>query len=238
LSDHPVLPTTRVVRRSSLVFALVLALPLTASAAASPAQLMASALAAGRSQRSVHYASVAGGSSGISVRMVGDAAVDRGIQRITYTRNRVTGHVTVIVVSNTAYVRGDAFTLMHDMGFSAAAAAQQAGKWIVIQHSSKAFAPVAADVRLASTIDSLKLPAPLTAVAKTVIHGQHVVGIRSSHPVSGHPTTQTLYVRAASPMLPVAEIGRQGATRVRVVYSNWNEPVHLSAPPVTIAARS
>jgi hypothetical protein len=54
-----------------------------APASTSPSQLLASALAAARAQTSVHYVTTQT-SRGRAVRIVGDAARDRGIQRITY----------------------------------------------------------------------------------------------------------------------------------------------------------
>jgi hypothetical protein len=200
-----------------------------ASASVSPDRLFSSALAAARAQRSVHYVSTAA-SRTVSVRMVGDAALDRGIQRIAYRKGGKTGHVTVLVVADTAYVRGDAFTLANFMGFSAAAASGHAGRWMRIPHTASGFATVAAGVRLKSTIDELTLRRPRVALPETVFDGQRVVGIRSTSTVSGHRRTDTVYVRAVAPRLPVAEVALEGSTRLSVTFSNWNEPVKVSAP--------
>src|ERR1051325_20156 len=92
-----------------------------AFAAGSPSQ--SSIIAAVRAQRSFHYVAVSTG-NGVQLSIVGDAARDRGVQRITYRRGGVSGHATVLVAANTAYIRGDAFTLRHYMSFAAAAASK------------------------------------------------------------------------------------------------------------------
>jgi hypothetical protein len=216
-------------RRFFLTAAAAAVLASVASAATSPAQTLASALDAGRSQRSVHY--VSGGNTGsVRVTMVGDAAVDRGIQRITFRKGGRTGHVTVLVVANTAYVRGDAYTLQNYMGFKAPDAAEYAGKWILIPHDAGGFATVAAGVRLASTIDEARLPAPLVSVPATTVNGERVLGVASSRRVSGHTTTATLYIRAKGAPLPVVEVARQGSNSFKVTFSGWNERVRVVAP--------
>jgi hypothetical protein len=204
---------------------------LAAPAAASvPAdRLVSSALAAARTQRSVHYVTSAV-SSTVSVRMVGDAAIDRGTQRITYGKAGKSGHVTVLVVANTAYVRGDAFALANYMGFSGAEARRFGGRWIKIAHTSSWYPTVSAAVRLRSAIKEITLPRPRVALPESVLYGQRVIGIRNTSMASGHRVTHTLYVRATGLRLPVAEVTRQGGIRISVAFSNWNRPVKVSAP--------
>jgi hypothetical protein len=201
-----------------------------AAASVSPDRLVSSALAAARAQRSVHYVTAAV-SSTVSVRMVGDAALDRGIQRITYRNGGKSGHVTVLVVANTAYVRGDAFALASYMGFSGAEARRLAGHWLKIPHTARSYPTVSAAVRLRSTISELALPRPRVALPQSVLNGQRVIGIRNTSVSSGHSLTRTLYVRASGLRLPVAELTRGGGSRGSVTFSNWNHRVSVSAPP-------
>ena len=162
--------------------------------------------------------------------MVGDAALDRGIQRITYRKDGKSGHVTVRVVANTAYVRGDAFVLANYMGFSGAAATRFAGRWLKIPHTARGYSTVVEAVRLRSTMKELALPRPRVALPESVLNGQRVIGIRNTSTASGHHVTTTLYVRAAGLRLPVAEVTRDGGNRFSVTFSSWNEPVNVSAP--------
>jgi hypothetical protein len=162
--------------------------------------------------------------------MVGDAGLDRDIQRVTYRKGGNTGHVTVLVVADTAYVRGDVFAPTNYMGFSAARAASLAGHWMQIPHTARGYATVAAAVRLRSTLSELVLPRPRLALPETTLDGQRVLGIRSTTTASGQRVTYTLYVRAARPMLPVAEVAHGGANQMSVTFSNWNKPVTVSPP--------
>lgn len=225
--------------RETLLVAVVLAcsMPPTISASGSPTQLLASILAAARAERSVHYAT-AGRYGVVRVSFVGDAGVTRGIQRITYRKDTRTGHVRVIVSANTAYVYGDAFTLVNYMGFTAAQASKYGRVWILIPRADSSYSTVAAGVNLSSTINELKLSGQLSIVPDTKIGGQRVFGVRAKKTSSsGHRTVDTLYARAAGAPLPVKEIASQGTMRLTATFGRWNEPIHVATPtaPVPIS---
>jgi hypothetical protein len=218
--------------RRGLVVAIVLGCTTTAttSAATSPSDLLASILRSARAQRSVHYVASAS-LGGARIDQIGDAARAQGIQRITYRKTGTTGHVTVIVSADSAYVRGDAFTLINYMGFKAVPAATYANRWILVPRGDRDYATVALGVRLASTIDELKLPAPISRVPDTTVAGQHVVGVRAKvTPSPGVTATVTLYGRATGSPLPVQEVTTQPGTRFTVTLGKWNEPVRITAP--------
>jgi hypothetical protein len=202
---------------------------LLAVAALTPAQLVSSSLKAAHAQHSVHYVGTASAPS-IGSTTVGDAAADRGVQYVTYRAGGHTGHVTVRVVANTAYIKGDAFALTSYVGFSAAQAAKYAGKWVLIPHTSSAFKSVAAAVRLGSNIDELQLSPPFTKLGTSTMQGQRVIGIRGRETQNGITATATLYVRAAGAPLPVSEVATEGTIHASVVFSKWNERVTVSAP--------
>jgi hypothetical protein len=208
-----------------------------AAGADSPGALVTSAVAAMRAQHSYHYVATQLGtsSSPAQVTIVGDATRTTGIQRIHYAEGSRAGNVTVLVVSNTAYIRGDAFTLTNYMGFPTPSAAQFAGKWLELPHSVAGFAEVAADVRLDnSALEELKMPAPVHLVGNSVVRGQHVIGVRGTLHHSNQTALETLYVRS-SDHLPVEQRFTQGGKSIGgAVYSNWGEPVHVSAPTQAI----
>ena len=162
--------------------------------------------------------------------MVCVAALDRGIQRITYRKAGKSGHVTVLVVANTAYVRGDAFILANYMGFPGAAARRFAGRWIKIAHTASWYPTVSEAVRLRSAIKEIALARPRVALPESMLNGQRVIGIRNTSMASGQRVTSTLYVRAAGLRLPVAEVTRGSGRRISVTFSKWNQPVNVSAP--------
>jgi hypothetical protein len=215
-----------------------------AVAAASPVGREVSAIATMRAQRSYHYVSTATQLSrtgqvpknGTRVTIVGDATHSEGIQRITFAQGSKTGHVTVLVVANTAYIRGDAFTLVHYMDFSATDAAGYAGKWLRLPHTDPAFAGVANDVRLdSSATGELKIPSP-RAIGTALLRGQRVIGLRGTIHQSGVTSLATLYVRATGAPLPVEVLATyKGKIYGEVVFGNWGERVDVPAPPSAIA---
>lgn len=209
--------------------ALALALPAGVSAAVTPAVLLSSSLAAARAQASVHYVSTASFAT-LRVSQVGDAGASGGSQRITYRNGTRVGRVTVLVVTNTAYIRGDALTLAGYMGLPAPSAAKYQGRWIAIPHGDSAFATVAAGATFPSLLSELKLLPPLVRVAGTTIGGVRVVGVRGRSASAAAGATTTLYVRSSGSPLPVREVAAQGTTRGIITLSRWKEPVHVTAP--------
>jgi hypothetical protein len=192
--------------------------------------VLASILAAARAQRSVHYVSAT--SIGVvRIHMVGDAGRTTGIQQITFRKGTQMGHITVIVSANTAYVRGDAFTLVNFMGFKAAAAVKNEDVWVRIPPTDVHYASVAAGVTLYSAIAELELT-PLARVTATKIDGQQVIGVKgTTTSATGQTAQATLYGRAAGPPLPVRDVVSQGSSaRATVTFSKWNEPIHVAAP--------
>ena len=209
--------------------ALAAAVPAAAGTAKTPVQLYTGALTAARAQHSAHYIAVSS-FGGRTVTIVGDAARDRGIQKITVKQGTQVGHVTVTVVSNIAYVRGDAATLKSYMGFTPADATKYGGRWLSIKPSQPRFAPVAEAVRLLSTINELQMPPPFTTLPTTTVAGQRVNGVRSKFTQAGHDVTETLYVRASGPPLPVRQVATATGIAVSTTFSRWNEAVHVTAP--------
>jgi hypothetical protein len=167
---------------------------------------------------------------GARIAIVGDAATDRGVQEISYRKGTRSGHVTVRVVANTAYIRGDAFTLQNYMGFAANTAATLDGKWLKLAHSASGFKTVAAAVRIGSLVDELKLQQPLQAVAPTTLQGQRVVGVRGRAVHGAQASTVTLYVRASGAPLPVKQDARSATSATSIVFSRWNARVTVAAP--------
>jgi hypothetical protein len=217
-----------------VVVAAVVLVGAAAATAASPAQLYRQSLAAARAQRSVHYVSQAHAADR-SIRIVGDAARDRGSQRITVTRSGKTGHVVVLVIANTAYLKGDVFTLQSYMGFPSSQATKFAGKWLRIRHGSQGFTAVAAAVRLDSAVSELAMRAPLGDGGTETIDGVRTVGIASAYTRAGVRVKETLYVRASGTPLPVSEVTAAGSHgTLTVALQRWNMPVRVSAPKTSV----
>ena len=222
--------------RGSVFVAAVLAclLPLAASAADSPSKVLASILAAGHAQRSVHYTSV-GNYAAVQVSFDADAGVDKGIQRITYRKSGKTGQATVIVTANTAYIRGDAFILANYLGFKSTPATTYAGKWVRFPHTDRGYAAVAAGVTLSSLVDEIALGGQLSTAPITTVEGQRVLAVQGTASSSKGTIVGTIYARAAGSPLPVKQITTRGTVSLTMTFSLWNERIDLAAPRASVA---
>jgi hypothetical protein len=199
-----------------------------AYAAMSPQALRAAIFKAASAKHSVHYVTVSSSSRGRST-MVSDIAADRGIQRVTFSNGGRTGHVTMLVVGSTAYIRGDAFTLHGYMAFPPSLASRYAGRWILIPHTSPLYGPVAIDVTFGSFVRDAMPQGHLTIVAGTV-GGRKVRGLHGTAREGG---TLTLYVPTSGSLLPLEgkeTVRAPIAASSRLTMSRWNEPVRVSAP--------
>lgn len=205
------------------------------AAAVSPGRLYSSALAKARAQRSVHY--VASQTfAGKSVTITGDAATDRGVQQIAYREGGRLGHVTVRVVANTAYVRGDAFTLENYMGIPPASATVWAGKWLSLASSAPDYKTVAAAVLLLSTLDELKMSPPYRRGGALTVNGRRLVGVKSSFRRAGRSVSETLYIDAGR-SLPVEQIGGSSGIATKATFGRWDERMSVAAPTSAIPIR-
>ncbi len=127
-------------------------------------------LKAAGSRSSVHYLS-SGTASGHTIQIVGDVGKGRGIQRITFKSHGQSGPATVFVVSRTAYIRGNTFTMRNFFGFTQTESAKYAGKWISIPATSSAYSGVAADATFASFLSDL-LPSKHLALVTATVAGE------------------------------------------------------------------
>ena len=215
--------------RVGVALAAVVILPTMSASAASPQELLASMIAAGKKQHALHYVTTSSAGK-FSSRMVADVAADRGIQRVSFRSGSRSGRATVVVAHRTAYVKGDAFTLVGFMGFKAKPSAKYAGVWIRIPHTDRDFPTVAAAVTLASAMGELKPRGPLTSVPETTIGGQRVLGVRGKTTTLGRPAPETLYGRATGEPLPVLELVPKAGAGFKVVLGPWNQSIHAPVP--------
>lgn len=207
---------------SAIAVALVAAA--TASAATSPRDVYRTAMVAAALEKSVHYVS-ASNLAGNSETIVGDAGLGRGIQRITFTKGGTTGHVTVLVVGQKAFVRGDAFTLTNFLGLTSAQTARYANRWFFVQGPSRTYAVVAEAVEYRSFVRDLLMRDPLTFAPQTSFHGRHATGIRSKT----KDATIDLFIGDGLPV-PLGQVVHRAQGTVTTTLSHWNEDVSLSAP--------
>jgi hypothetical protein len=200
-----------------------------AFAAQSPKSLRASIFNAARAERSVHYVTQTTGNG--SVTIVADAGRTSGIQRIRYANGGESGHVTVIVANDTAYLNGDEFTLHGFLGFAQAQAARYANVWIRVPHQSHLYATVADAVTLPSFLAEVYPKADLTSLTRRV-KGVTLVGVRGTTTHQGVPFVEAIYTRPGGKPLPVVEVEATAgaAFRSSTALGRWNETLRISVP--------
>jgi hypothetical protein len=198
-----------------------------------PAPLLRAVLAAAEREHSLHY--VATSRFGVTIVVqVGDVGTTEGVQRITYTYAGTTGHVTVVVTAAGAFLEGDSFTLSHYLGFPAAGAKRDAGSWLFVARSARAFSSLAAAVTLPSFVSELDLHAPLARVAGKVVAGVAANGIQGSQASGAKDRlTGVLYAAARGLPLPIEEVLHGDTVHETITISHWNEKLFLVLPSRT-----
>jgi hypothetical protein len=170
------------------------------------------------------------------VTFVSDAGLEQGIQRITYRKGGQTGHVTVMVTANTAYIRGDAFVLLNYFGFRRISAVNYSGRWVRYPRRDRAYAAVSAGVTLQSLVDGLAVKGKLASAPGNTIDGQQVLGVTGKASSSAGTVVDTVYARAAGSPLPMRQVTTRGPKDVTTtIFSKWSGPVTVTAPKASVA---
>jgi hypothetical protein len=189
---------------------------------------------AARAAGSVH---IVGGmkSPTLSQKLLQDAGAAGGSQDIT--GEHVHAHVRVIG-SNT-YVRGDdAATLSGFFGLSASVASAYAGRWIHPAAGSDLYEAATEGVRLADVLAEVQEGAVTKVLGEQTRQGQLVVGLAGTAtvPDQSGPVQFTFWIRATGAPLPVEQDATLGPATTSVeVFSDWGEPIHVSAPSGSLA---
>lgn len=217
-----------------LVFAVVAGAATAALAARSPKAVSNSILAAARAQSSVHYVThdVVGSAA---LTFSADVAADHGIQHVSIKVGKNTGHITIVVVSQTAYVTGDAFGLQALQQLTQTQASTYAGQWISIPSADKDFKSTAADVTLGSEVTDLA-PHGHLQVASGKVKGTKVVAIRAVFGTGKKRTVEILDAHASGKPLPIEEVAATPGeeTLSHSVFTHWNEVVSVQAPATSV----
>jgi hypothetical protein len=193
-------------------------------------------------EHSVHVVSFESGinvsakaNANATVTIVTDAGTSEGIQRVTYGQRGTSGHESVEMIGGNAYFSGDSFTLENFNGFSATAAARYAGTWLEVTTADAAFASLTSAVTMATIPTQIALPKPQLLSGQSIVGGTQVKGLRAVVSVPSGKETGVLYIRSKGSPLPVKLTSAQtNGGRGSVVFSKWNEPVTVTAPPSSI----
>ena len=216
----------------------------TAGAATSPAALAAATEAAAAKQQSVHY--VAGSILGTeSITIVADVARSSGLETIRLRDARQTGLVSARYDGKAVYFKGDANGLTGYVGMPSTLATRYAGKWIAFTPTQKSFAAIAKSLTLSAAVGQISIGPPFTSSTGPTVGNVPTVLVRGTTTMfssSGAKGRASLSIRTNGTPLPVTFAGRgsqSGKTESgQVVFSGWNEPVHVVAPSSSVNASS
>jgi hypothetical protein len=218
--------------------ATALGAPPAAASTPSASTLYREAVASTRSW-SVHYTS-SSTQSKVTLVESGDAGPASGTQTVLTGKGTLDDSVTIEVIGDITYLKGNAGGLENLAGLSAAQATVAAGQWIQFPTADSAFSQVVDGVRSQDLTKELALKGPLSLGRPRTINGSAVDTIEGTQD-NGTKTRLhvVLYVRAQGAHVPVEEdsLGAQGkpSSAEHVVYSKWGEIVRPEAPQATIS---
>jgi hypothetical protein len=215
-----------------------------ASAAAVPASASArlrAALDALRAAGTVHV-DVTSSAPGTSVRFSDDSAASGGRQLITFNK---TGHVTILFIPGTAYLKADVPALEGFLGCGQAQAEAAANRWVYLRPGDKFcgtdYGTVTDGITLSSVAGELAMKnGTATATAPATMAGQRVVGVRGQ--VSGGqlpaPAKEVLYLTDDARLRPVLSEQTAAGIKSEISFSQWGEQLTLTAPKGAVPASS
>lgn len=132
----------------------------------------------------------------------------------------------LILVGGTAYISGSK-AFYRSLG-GAAAAQLLDGKWLKASATSGEFASFNSLGNMRQLIDTtLAAHGTLTKGATSTINGQQAIAITDTN------KTGTLYVATTGKPYPIA-ITKGGSENGKITFSNWNQPVTITAPPNSV----
>ncbi len=198
---------------------------------ASPAELLDEALTAAGASDAFHYRAV-WSADGFSQTVVGNARPSSGSETVSVGMD----HFTVVVTGQVAYFKGVAAALRDQLGFPAAAASSNAGKWISLQQSDGPYPSVEGVTTSAALAQVLIAPSATSPARRT--HGVLLSRITGRIP-HGHVVTGwarlVLLSRSKLPSSYSAH-GTDGGQRwsTTITFSRWGVNSPVSAPAAAL----
>jgi hypothetical protein len=207
----------------------------TPRAAQTPSALLDSALSAVLAQQSVHLACTISSSAGDQTESedIGDSS-----GRIVNTTGSVS--TSNILVGGVDYFSTNTAGVLTISGISEAEAEKLAGEWISMRPGDSygsylSYAEGIHGMTLASQADAVRLTGPLKRTGSMAVQGVAVYGVSggaTSYFSITKSSTENVYVAASGTPLPVSVSANSGNGIVTTCnFSNWGEPMDLTAPP-------
>jgi hypothetical protein len=144
-------------------------------------------------------------------------------------------HAAIIVLPDTAYVKGDKTAITSFFGIKTKHPATLAGKWIAIKSSNAAYATLSAAATLVKHFAEYTVIGPLSEGSDVTIDGQKAL------PISGHIAGQnktsikaTMYVTTSGVVLPIELLIKEGTAISTTTWSGWGHAVKILAPATSV----
>lgn len=196
----------------------------TTSAQANPKLLLDTAIAAFQLERGAQW-SLNWSLLGKSESEVTHAGVVDGTETETLNAGGPTAHLS-LDLDGKLYVEGNANGLGTLLSFKTSAATSEAGHWVGVPRTAAVFSSWAAGLTVASASYMLYLGGKAVVGKTTTIHGQSVTSISQSTKSEGLTISQTDYLKASGPPLPVEIVENVDGLVVTVVYGAWGKKPH------------
>ncbi len=196
----------------------------TTSAPTDPTLLLDTAIAAFQLQRGAEW-TLNWSLLGKSESWVAHSGQSDGTQTRTLNAGGPTGHLS-LDLDGKLYVEGNAAGLVNFLGFAAAASKAEAGHWVGVPKTAAVFDSWEVDLTVGTAAYMLYLGGKPVLGPTTTIRGQSVVGISQSTKAEGLTISQTDYLKASGPPLPVEIVENVDGLVITVVYGAWGKPPH------------
>jgi len=196
----------------------------TTSTPTSPTLLLDTAIAAFQLERGAEW-SLNWSLLGKSESEVVHAGQADGVETQTLNAGGPTGHLS-LDLDGKLYVEGNAAALETLLSFKAASATAEAGHWVGVPRTAAAFTDWATGLTVESAAYMLYLGGKPVLGSTTTMDGQSVISISQSAKSEGLTISQTDYLKASGPPLPVKIVENVDGLVVTVVFGAWGKPPH------------
>jgi hypothetical protein len=196
----------------------------TTSAPTNPTLLLDTAIAAFQLEHGAQW-SLNWSLLGKSESEVTHAGQVDGTETETLNAGGPTAHLS-LDLDGKLYVEGNATGLGTLLSFNASAAKAEAGHWVGVPRTAAVFTSWEAGLTVESAAYMLYLGGKAVLGATTTVHGQSVISISQSAKTEGLTISQTDYLQASGPPLPVEIVENVDGLVVTVVYGAWGKKPH------------
>ena len=186
--------------------------------------------------RGVQFVSTAT-QQGVTLTASGDTGKTSGMQTITVKGDKVTEHMSALVLGGTGYVNGNVAALHRIIGLTDAQSSKYADRWLSFPTANSALGELVSGLLNSEVATELQMTGPFTRGDATTVNGvsvQAIDGFASTE--SGHKVPVVLYVPSAGAPLPVEEVtnpkasGGSSTIHGTVTFSQWGEVPNVRVP--------